>query len=85
MEEITDDNYRKIMRNFKGRMELMNRTPTRDNVNIFFEICDLGINSYIKTEKERFPNKPIKEIILEMNKFHNKMRTIGRKKDGSKL
>ena len=63
----------------------MNRTPTRDNVNIFFEICDLGINSYIKTEKERFPNKPIKEIILEMNKFHDKMRTIGRKKDGSKL
>ncbi|MHA1191436.1 MAG: hypothetical protein ACTSP9_03975 [Promethearchaeota archaeon] len=85
MEELTDENYRKIIRNFKGRMELMNKTPIRDRVNIFFELCDFGINSYIKTEKERFPNKSIKEIILEMHKFHDKMRTLGRKKDGSKL
>jgi len=26
MEEVTDNNYRKIMRNFKGRIELMKKT-----------------------------------------------------------
>jgi len=85
VEEITDKNYRKTMRNFKGRMEFMNKTPTRDRVNIFFELCDFGINNYIKTEKERYPDKSIKEIILEMHKFHDKMRLKGRKKDGSNL
>ncbi|TKJ27973.1 MAG: hypothetical protein CEE42_00390 [Promethearchaeota archaeon Loki_b31] len=79
MQEITDENYRKIVRNFKGRMEFMNKTPTIDAVKIFFEICDLGISSYIKTEKKRFPDKSIKEIILEMHKFHEKMKAMGRK------
>ena len=69
MPETNDNNYRKIVRNFKGRMEFMNKTPTKDAVKIFFEIC----------EKERFPNKSIKEIVLEMHKFHEKIKTRGRK------
>ena len=64
MQEITDENYRKIVRNFKGRMEFMNKTPTIDAV---------------KTEKKRFPDKSIKEIILEMHKFHEKLKAMGRK------
>lgn len=79
MEEVTNNNYRKIMRNFKGRIELMKKTPTEDAVKIFFEICDLGINNYIRIEKERFPNKSIKEIVLEMHNIHEKTKTIGRK------
>jgi len=79
MPETNDNNYRKIVRNFKGRMEFMNQTPPEDAVKIFFEICDLGINNYIRIEKERFPNKSIKEIVLEMHKFHEKKKTIGRK------
>jgi len=80
MPETIDNNYRKTVRNFKGRMEFMNRTPTEDAVKIFFEICDLGINNYIRIEKERFPNKSIKEIVLEMHNIHEKTKTIGRKK-----
>jgi len=79
MPEINDKDYRKIVRNFKGRMELMNKTPTEDAVKIFFEICDLGINNYIRVEKERFPNKSIKEIVLEMHKSREKIKERGRK------
>jgi len=79
MPETNDNNYRKTVRNFKGRMEFMNKTPTKDAVKIFFEICDLGINNYIRIEKERFPNKSIKEIVLEMHKFREKIKKRGRK------
>ena len=79
MPETNDKNYRKTVRNFKGRMEFMNKTPPEDAVKIFFEICDLGINNYIRIEKERFPNKSIKEIVLEMHNIHEKTKTIGRK------
>jgi len=60
-------------------MEFMNKTPTEDAVKIFFEICDLGINNYIRIEKERFPNKSTKEIVLEMHNIHEKKKTRGRK------
>jgi len=76
---MPESNYRKIVRNFKGRMEFMNKTPTEDAVKIFFEICDLGINNYIRVEKERFPNKSTKEIVLEMHKKKKKKKTRGRK------
>ncbi len=79
MPETNDNNYKKTVRNFKGRMEFMNKTPTEDAVKIFFEICDFGINNYIRIEKERFPNKSIKEIVLEMHKFREKKKIIGRK------
>jgi len=79
MPETNEDKYRKIVRNFKGRMEFMNKTPTEDAVKIFFEICDLGINNYIRIEKERFPNKSIKEIVLEMHQYYEKKKQIGRK------
>jgi len=80
MPETNDNNYRKIVRNFKGRMEFMNKTPTEDAVKIFFEICDLGINNYIRIEKERFPNKSIKEIVLEMHQYHEKKKKNNREK-----
>jgi hypothetical protein len=79
MPETNEDKYRKIVRDFKGRMEFMNRTPPEDAVKIFFEICDIGINNYIRIEKERFPNKSIKEIVLEMHNIREKTKTIGRK------
>ena len=79
MPETNDNNYKKTVRNFKGRMEFMNKTPTEDAVKIFFEICDFGINNYIRIEKERFPNKSIKEIVLEMHKFREEIKTRGRK------
>ena len=77
MKSDSDKNYRKMVRNFNGRIDLMNRLPQEDSVNLFFEMCDFFINNYIKAEKERFPNKPIREILLDMYKYREK--TSGRK------
>ncbi len=78
MVELTDKNFRKKIRDFKGRIELMKRNPPEVSVKIFFNLSNFGINNYIKTERERFPNKKIKEIIIDMYEFHEKLKS-GRK------
>lgn len=67
-----------MQRNFKGRIEFMKRTPSKELVKVFFELCNFGIKNYVETEMKRFPNKNIKEIIIDMNKFNEKMK-LGRK------
>ena len=61
-------NYRKLSRNFKNKIKLIEKIPLEDNISLFFEICDLNLNNYIDTEQKRFPEKSIKEIIIEMHK-----------------
>jgi len=80
MSEGTEKNFRKISRNFKEKIELMKRTPTKKSVKIFFELCNFGIKNYIETEMKRFPNKELKEIIIEMNEFNEKMKLRRKKK-----
>lgn len=70
------------MRNFKGRIELMKKTPLKDLESMFLELYELGLKEYIRVEKERFPGKSRKEIIIEMYKLHDKLR--GRKKSDEK-
>ncbi|MHA1491071.1 MAG: hypothetical protein ACTSRI_15660 [Promethearchaeota archaeon] len=79
-----DKSYRKISRNFKGRIELMKRIPKEDAIKIFFEMCDFSLENYIKTERLRFPNKSIKEIIINMHDLYEK-RQRRNKKDGVRL
>lgn len=69
---------RKVSRDFKGRIELMKRTPIENLEKIFLELCELGLQEYLSTEKQRFPNKSRKEIIIKMYKIHDKLR--GRRK-----
>jgi hypothetical protein len=69
-----DVNYRKIVRNIKGRIELTERTPLKDLESIFLEMYEFGLKSYIRVEKERFPKKSRKEIIIDMYKLHDKLR-----------
>ena len=78
MVKLTDKNFRKIQRDFKGRIEFMKRTPLKKLVKVFFELCNFGIKNYVETEMKRFPNKSIKEIIIDMNRFNEKMK-LGRK------
>ncbi len=73
MKSDNDKNYRKIVRNFKGRVDLMKKTPQDVSIKIFFEMCDFFINNYIKIEKERFPDKSIREIIINMYKNREKI------------
>ena len=73
MNSDNERNYRKIVRNFKDRIALMNKIPQEVSIKLFFEMCDFFINNYIKTEKERFPNKPIREIVLDMYKKREKL------------
>ena len=70
--------FRKIARDFKGRIELMKKTDLKQIESIFLEIYELGLQDYIQKEKERYPNKTHKEIIINMYQFHDKLR--GRKK-----
>jgi len=58
----SNKNFRKIARDFKGRMELMKKIPTDALISLFFELCNFNLNNYIKIEKERYPNKSIKDI-----------------------
>ena len=73
MTEQKPKNFRKLARDFKGRVELMNKTPLKDLESMFLELYEFGVNEYIRTEKEQNPNKSRKEIIINMYKFHEKM------------
>jgi hypothetical protein len=81
---MIDKDYRKRVRNFKGRIELMNKIPKEKSLQLFFELCDIFIKNYIKTEKERFPNKSIRDIIIDMHKKHEKIKRRNLK-NGSEL
>jgi len=78
MTSESNNNFRKIARDFKGRIELMRKTELKKIESIFLEIYELGLQDYIQKEKERYPNKTHKEIIINMYQFHDKLR--GRKK-----
>ena len=64
---------RKTARDFKGRIELMKKIPNETSISLFFELCNFNLNNYIKTEKERYPNKSVKEIIIEKIKINKKI------------
>lgn len=78
MKTETDKNYRKIVRNFKARVKLMEKTPLKDLEKMFIEMYDYGIQDYIRTEKLMYPEKNTKEIVIEMYKLREKLK--GRKK-----
>jgi len=78
MDEIPITQYRKLVRNFKGRVELTKKTPLKDLENMLIEIYDYGIKDYIRTEREMHPNKSRKIILIEMYKLREKLK--GRKK-----
>ena len=67
-------NFRKKARNFKGRIELMKKLPDEASISLFFELCNFNLNNYIKTEKERYPNKSVKEIIIQSIKINKKIK-----------
>ena len=78
MTSESNNNFRKITRDFKGRIELMKKTELKKIESIFLEIYELELQDYIQKEKERYPDKTHKEIIINMYQFHDKLR--GRKK-----
>lgn len=65
---------RKQARNFRGRIELMNRRPLEISESIFLELYEYGLQEYLKAEKEKHPDKTHKEIILDMYEFHDKLK-----------
>ncbi len=67
-------NFRKVARDFKGRIELMNKIELVKLESIFLEIYELGLQDYIQKENNRYPEKSHKEIIIDMYEFHDKLR-----------
>ena len=79
MSQITEENFRKIARNFKGRVEMMNKTPLEKLEKLFIEYYDYGIKDFIRTEKKKFPHKTRKEVVIRLYELHDKLK--GRKRD----
>ena len=69
---------RKVVRDFKTRIELMKTTTLEKLESLFLELFELGLKHFIQREKERFPDKTHKDIIINMYHFHDRLR--GRKK-----
>jgi hypothetical protein len=65
---------RKTARDFKGRIELMKSTTLEKLESLFLELFELGLKDYLQKEKEKFPEKTHKEIIIDMYKFHDRLR-----------
>ena len=65
---------RKMIRDFKGRIELMNKTDLKKVESLFLELYELGLQDYLRIEKEKYPEKSHKEIIIQMYQFHDKLR-----------
>ncbi|MGV9202663.1 MAG: hypothetical protein ACOC44_01415 [Promethearchaeia archaeon] len=56
-------------------MKLTEQTSQRKLEKMFVELYDFGVNSYLKTEKKRFPEKSTKEIIIDMYKLSDKLKS----------
>ena len=81
---VIDKELRKKSRAFRNRIDLMNRIPTQESIQIFFELCNFNLNNYISIEKKRNPNKSTKDIIIKMYEMHKKLK--GRKRiHGNKI
>ena len=74
-----DRKFRKIARGFKGRIEMMKNTPLEDLETMFLELNNYGLQELIRIEKEKYPDKTRKEIILDMYKLHDKLKNLSRK------
>ena len=48
MTSESNTNFRKIARDFKGRIELMKKTELQKIESIFLEIYELGLQDYIQ-------------------------------------
>ena len=70
MQESSKKKYRRLSRNFKGKIELMKRIPLEKLEANFLEIHELHLQEYIKREMNRFPKKSRKDIILKMYKIN---------------
>ena len=66
--------YRKISRDFRGKVELMKKTPLKDLEIMFSEYYDEAIENYIRTEKKKHPNMTEKEILIGMYELSEKLK-----------
>ena len=67
-------NLRKQVRDFRGRIELMNRRPLEISESFFLELHKFGLQEYLKVEKEKDLDKTRKEIIFAMYELHDKLK-----------
>ena len=71
---VLDKDFRKTSRNFRARIDLMNKLSPEESLHIFFQLCNFNLNNYYFIEKKRFPNKSKKAIFLEMHEMHEKLK-----------
>ncbi|MBY9007384.1 MAG: hypothetical protein KGD63_11570 [Candidatus Lokiarchaeota archaeon] len=69
-----DKIYRKNARDFKGRIQHMKNTKLENLENLFLELYEINLNDYIEMEENRNPSITRKQIIVNMYKFHDKIR-----------
>ncbi len=66
--------FRKISRDFKGKVALMEKTPLEDLEKMVSEYYDEGITTFIRIEKNKNPDMTEKEILIEMYKLSEKLK-----------
>ena len=49
----------------RTKMSYIRKLPQDTQTQLFFDMCNFGINLYVKTEQQRYPNKTRKDIIRE--------------------
>ena len=59
----------------KTKIAFIRKIPQETQTQLFFDMCDFGINQYVQTEKERYPHKTRKEI---MQDYYLSQRTMKR-------
>lgn len=56
---------KRVIDDLKIKIEKIKKTPIDDVVKTFFELVEFGIESYVKSEQQRFPDKTPKEIMRD--------------------
>ena len=59
------------------KMEVLQKLPQDQIISLFLEMCDIGINLYIKSEQEKYPQKKSTDIMREY--FMKQGKTRGQK------
>lgn len=55
----------RVIRDLTLKIQAMENVPQDDLTSLFLEMCDLGIDTYVRVEKERFPSKTRTQIMKE--------------------
>ncbi len=66
----------RTIRDLAVKMQKNRDTPQDQLIDLFFDLCDWGLDVYVQSEQERFPHTSRAQILKEMYERRGKSHSI---------